>query len=45
MSILQLNRWNGAFGAVLEDEAREQEAAAEEVDGESVENAVLTLAP
>jgi hypothetical protein len=29
---------DGAFGAVLEDEAREQEAAAEEVDAERVED-------
>ena len=29
---------DGAFGAILEDESREEEAAAEEVDGERVED-------
>lgn len=39
-AILEINRWNGAFGAVLEDEAGQEEAGAEEVDSKRVEDAI-----
>lgn len=38
-AILNFDWRDGAFGAVLEDESGEEEARAEEVDSERVENA------
>jgi hypothetical protein len=37
--ILKINRRDGAFGAVFEDEAGQEEAGAEEVDSKRVEDA------
>lgn len=36
--ISYVDRRRGAFGAILEDESRKEEATAEEVDGEGVED-------
>lgn len=38
-AVLKLNGRNGAFGAVFEDEAGQEEAGAEEVDSKRVEDA------
>jgi hypothetical protein len=39
-AIVKVDRWMGALGALGEDESGEEEAAAEEVDGEGVEDTV-----
>ena len=38
-AVLKVNRRSGAFGAVLEDKAGQEEAGAEEVDSKRVEDA------
>jgi hypothetical protein len=40
IAIVKVDRWMGALGALGKDETREEEAAAEEVDGEGVEDTV-----
>lgn len=43
IDLIEFDWGYGAFGAVVEDESREEEAAEEEVDSEGVEDAVRLL--
>jgi hypothetical protein len=43
--VLEFDRRDGAFGAVFEDEARQEEAGAEEVDTKCMEDAKPMVSP